>query len=760
VDFSDLFGDAKIICVTLDTGARVTYCNDYLLHLTGRERSDVIGQDWFELFIPPKLHDLRQLFASILSEEPLARHHENEILTRSGDYRLIRWKNSLLRSTGGEVIGTASIGEDITEQQQTEQALVQMRRRSELILESVGEGIHGIDKDGRIIFENSVAAKLLGYTVEELRGKLAHDTMHHSRRDGTPFPVEHCAIHAAKRDGVVRAVEDEVFWRKDGSSFPVEYTTAPIRNERNEITGAVVAFRDVTERKESENKIGRLNRVYAVLSGINTLIVRVRNRDELFKEACRVAVEQGGFRMSLICIADRGAMKIVPVASAGKDAELLTAIETLLLSSEGAPNTMVVRAMMERRAIVSNDSQSDPQVLLGERYTKSGVRSVAVLPLIASNEPVGVLALYASEIEFFREEEIKLLTDLTNNISFALDHIEKEEKLNYLAYYDVLTGLANRSLFLERVAQYARGAANTEHKLALILFDLERFKNINDSLGVPAGDALLRQVAEWLTRVVGDANLLARLGSDHFAVVLPELTQGQDVRQLVETAMDDFLDHPFCLNDAVFRIDAKAGIALYPDHGPNAQTLFKNAEAALKNAKATGERYLFYTQKMSASVAGKLTLENKLRRALDNEEFVLHYQPKVNLLSGKLAGAEALLRWNDPETGLVAPGRFIPVLEETGLIHDVGRWAMRKAIEDYLRWRDAGPATVRIAVNVSPLQLRNRSFLAEIERATNVDAQAAAGLVERQGGQFRFGAQRTQVFSRTKVRTGPSLFGP
>jgi diguanylate cyclase (GGDEF)-like protein/PAS domain S-box-containing protein len=857
LDFSDLFGDAKTICVTLDTGARVTYCNDYLLHLTGWERSDVIGQDWFELFLPPKVDDLRKLFASILIEEPLARHHENEILTRSGECRLIRWKNSLLRSTAGDVIGTASIGEDITEQKrnqesllqheertrlivesaldavvvmdatgciidwnsqaaitfgwaredvignslaetivperyreahqqglrvfletgvgpivntrielsamhrdghefpieltvspirhgggwifssfirdlterkQAEQALVQLRRRSELILESVGEGIHGIDTDGRIIFENSAAAKLLGYTVEELCGKLAHDTMHHSRKDGTPLPVEHCAIHAAKHDGVVRTVEDEVFWRKDGSSFPVEYTTGPIRNERNEITGAVVAFRDITDRKESENKIRRLNRVYAVLSGINTLIMRVRNREELFKEACRIAVEQGGFRMSLICIADRSAMKIVPVASAGKDEELLTAVKGMLSSSEGAPNTMVARAMMEKRAIVSNDSQSDPQVLLGGKYAKSGVRSVAVLPLIVSKEPVGVLALYASEIEFFREEEIKLLTDLTSNISFALDHIEKEEKLNYLAYYDVLTGLANRSLFLERVAQYARGAANSKHNLALILFDLERFKNINDSLGVPAGDALLRQVAEWLTRVVGDANLLARLGSDHFAVVLPELTQGQDVRQLVEAAMDNLLDHPFRLDDAVFRIAAKAGIALFPDHGPNAQTLFKNAEAALKSAKATGERYLFYTQKMSASVAGKLTLENKLRRALDNEEFVLYYQPKVNLRSGKLAGAEALLRWNDPETGLVAPGRFIPVLEETGLIYDVGRWAMRKAIEDYLRWRDAGPATVRIAVNVSPLQLRNRSYLAEIEQAIGVDAQAAAGL--------------------------------
>jgi diguanylate cyclase (GGDEF)-like protein len=490
----------------------------------------------------------------------------------------------------------------------------------------------------------------------------------------------------------------------------------------------VVAFRDITDRKESENKIGRLNRVYAVLSGINTLIVRVRNRNELFKEACRIAVEQGGFRMSLICIADRGTMKIAPVASAGKDAELLTAIESLLLSSEGAPNTMVARAMMEKKAIVSNDSQSDPQVLLGERYAKSGVRSVAVLPLIASNESVGVLALYANEIEFFHEEEITLLTDLTGNLSFALDHIEKEEKLNYLAYYDVLTGLANRSLFLERVAQYARGAANGDHCLALILFDLERFKSINDSLGVPAGDALLRQFAEWLTRMVGDASLLARLGSDHFAVVLPQLKQGQDVRQFVEKAMDGFLDHPFRLNDAVFRISAKAGIALFPDHGAKAETLFKNAEAALKNAKSTGEPYLVYTQKMSAGVAGKLTLENKLRRAIDNEEFVLYYQPKVNLLSGKLTGAEALLRWNDPETGLVAPSRFIPVLEETGLIHEVGRWAMRKAIEDYLRWRDSGTATVRIAVNVSPLQLRNRSFLAEIEQAINVDAQSAAGL--------------------------------
>jgi EAL domain-containing protein (putative c-di-GMP-specific phosphodiesterase class I) len=156
--------------------------------------------------------------------------------------------------------------------------------------------------------------------------------------------------------------------------------------------------------------------------------------------------------------------------------------------------------------------------------------------------------------------------------------------------------------------------------------------------------------------------------------------------------------------------------------------LYKNAEAALKKAKASGERYLFYKHTMTETVAGNLTLENQLRRALDNEEFVLHYQPKINLASGQLTGAEALIRWNDPRTGLIPPARFIPILEETGLIHEVGRWALRQAIADYLRWRASGLAVVRIAVNVSPLQLRNRGFITEIKQAIGVDLHAAAGL--------------------------------
>ncbi|HRA62379.1 MAG TPA: EAL domain-containing protein, partial [Burkholderiaceae bacterium] len=152
------------------------------------------------------------------------------------------------------------------------------------------------------------------------------------------------------------------------------------------------------------------------------------------------------------------------------------------------------------------------------------------------------------------------------------------------------------------------------------------------------------------------------------------------------------------------------------------------AEAALKKAKASGEKYLLYKPKMTDRVAGKLSLENQLRRALDNNEFVLHYQPKVDLASGAVVSAEALIRWNDPLTGLVPPGRFIPILEETGLIYEVGRWAIRQSIADYLRWRAAGLAVVRLAVNVSPLQLRNRDFIPEIRRSLDIDPHAAQGL--------------------------------
>ncbi len=488
--------------------------------------------------------------------------------------------------------------------------------------------------------------------------------------------------------------------------------------------------RDRTKRQGAEDRLKGLNRLYAMVTGISASMVRVRDRADLFKRACRTAVEHGEFEMAWIAIVDPSENRIVPVAWAGTDEAAMSVIEGHFSSSDGTleGKTLAAGAIRGRAAVVSNDVRHDESLIFGKMHAESGVRSLAVLPLIVSDKAIGVFTLYTSKPEFFDAAGLALLTELAGNVAFAIDHLERQERLDRLYYYDTLTGLANRRSLLDRVAQYMQSAADDGHKMAVFVIDLERFKKLNDSLGRPAGDALLKQVAEWLAQNAENANLVARLDADHFAVVLPKVMYESNVARALEKTIAAFMKHEFSLNDAVYRMAAKIGVAVFPDDGTDADALFNNAEAALKKAKASRDRYLFYAQKMTETVAMSLGIENRLRRALEREEFVLHYQPKVNIASGKLTGAEALIRWNDPVSGLTLPGRFIPILEETGLIHDVGRWALRKAIEDYQRWRNGGLPAVRIAVNVSPLQLRNQNFVADVQQAVSVAADAAAGL--------------------------------
>ena len=596
---SDMLSNAELVSIMLDRKARIEYCNDYFLNLTGWRREEVLRKSYFELFVPPGLLEKSQgAYSQALSNKVMARHQEAPLLTRAGELRLIRWNNSVLRSNEGNVIGVASIGEDVTEQ-----------HRSNL-------------------------------------------------------------------------------------------------------------------------RIERLSRVYAVLSKINALLVRVQDRDELFREACRVAVEAGAFTVAWIGVIDSKTLEGKVVASCGGQDDFVGEIKLTAHEGRSESDRPACRALRELRPVICNDIATDPAVgaSLRQALLARGLKSGASFPVTVSGRPKAVLSLYAAECDAFGEEEAQLLLELAGNISFALDHVEKRERLDYLAYYDELTGLANRSLFLERVGQHIRGAGSDGSKLALGLIDVERFKNINHSLGRPSGDALLCQVAAWLTQRLGDASLLARIGEDHFAVVFPNIKSEGDLGSLLEQTMEAFRCHPFRLDDAVFHIGAKVGVALFPVDGIDCDTLYKNAEAALRKAKLAGDSYLFYAQRMTDTVVVRLSLEILLREAVNKEQFVLHYQPKVNLATGELTGAEALIRWNDPRTGLAAPGKFIPILEETGLIHEVGRWALNKAIEDYLRWRAAGLPAVRIAVNVSALQLRNRAFIDEVRHTIAVDPHGPCGL--------------------------------
>jgi diguanylate cyclase (GGDEF)-like protein/PAS domain S-box-containing protein len=699
---------------------RLIHVNDAACRLENRTRAELLAvEPWVAL--STSRAELERTYDEIIASGVAARPLE---MLRPRDDGSPAWgevRRHAQRSANGWTM--VSLVRDVTERKQAALELRESERRFSDLLQNVELLALTLDREARITFCNAHMLRVTGWREEEVIGRNLFDLFIPPEMDDLP------AVFAALLDNQPAAWhhENEIFTRS-GERRLIHWNNSVLRSAAGEVIGVAGVGQDITERKAAADRIAYLNRVYTMLSSINTLIVRVHDRDELYRGACRIACEAGAFRMSLICLVDRNTMKIAPVASAGKEEALMNTIRDRLSSFEGTADTLIARAIRTKKAVVSNDSRSDQSLVFGLQYAEAGVRSLAVLPLMVANDAVGVLALYACENEFFHEEELKLLTELAGDIAFAIDHLDKRERLDYLAYYDVLTGLANRRLFLERVTLYLRGAVSSGCQLALFLIDLERFKSINDSLGQSAGDALLGQVAEWLTHRTGDINLLARVGADHFAVVLPEVNPEGDVARLLDKVMTEFRDHPFRLDDAVFRIAFKGGVALFPNDGADAETLFRNAEAALKKAKAGGERYLFYTQAMTATVASQLSLENQLRQALEKREFVLHYQPKVNLVSGKVAGAEALIRWNDPRTGLVPPGRFIPVLEQTGLIHEVGRWALRQAVEDYRRWRADGLAVVRIAVNVSPLQLRSRDFIAEIAQAIGSDAQAAAGL--------------------------------
>ena len=493
-------------------------------------------------------------------------------------------------------------------------------------------------------------------------------------------------------------------------------TKAPIKDHKGNVTGLVGITRDITERQQAEEKIRRLSRVYAVLSGINSTIVRVRDRDELFREACRIVVEDGKFNLAWIGVVDEAAARIRPVAWQGADPAYIEAMPLGL--SEQVPHEYGLggRAINEHKAMIANDMVNDPRILIRKEARQRGFGSLALLPLFVGEKAIAVLALYAAETGFFDDDEIKLLAELAGDISFALDHLEKEARLDYLAYYDALTGLANRTLFVERVNQYIQSAHHGQGKLALALADIERLKTINDSLGRQAGDALLKQFAERLVRAAEQMQV-ARIGANEFAVILPEVKGKTEAARVIEEIASRCFAEPFRVNDTEIWISAKSGFALFPDHGGDAETLFRNAEAALRKAKETGERYLFYTHDLTDLVAETLTLENQLRQALEKEEFVLHYQPKVELETRRIVGTEALIRWQSPALGLVPPARFIPLMEATGMIQEAGAWALRKAAQDHARWLELGLPASRVAVNVSPMQLRRRDFLATVQEA-------------------------------------------
>jgi len=465
------------------------------------------------------------------------------------------------------------------------------------------------------------------------------------------------------------------------------------------------------QRREQEVRLQRLTRTYRMLSSTSSAILRLRTRGDLLDEVCRIAVDQGGYERVAISLIDSDTRVLRPRACAGADTELLRAADSATLDSEGEPG-MIERAIRTGSPSVRNDLVGEPQSAeQDEVLIAHGYRALAALPLLIDGTPIGVVTLYSAQREIFDEAELGVLLELTANLGFALQYLAKDEAVHFLSYFDSLTGLAKRPLFCQRLAQRLGDDAANGYGRTVVVFDVRKLGEINDSLGRYVGDRLIEKVAARLKQAYADPECVAYFGGGTFAVMLADVGNTTDTGRLMQNAAAQTFVEPFYVEGHELRVSIRSGLAFYPHDADSADALVQDAEVALKAAREDNEKYMLYGLVTQRPTSRSLALEARLTGALDRNEFLIHYQPKVDIESGRIEGLEALLRWQDREDGLVPPSVFVPLLERSGAIVDVGEWVLLQAARDIRGWVAAGLTNVRVAVNVSPLQLRRRDFV-------------------------------------------------
>jgi len=468
----------------------------------------------------------------------------------------------------------------------------------------------------------------------------------------------------------------------------------------------------------AERQVARLTGVLQMLSGINTALLRIQNRDELLNETCRLAHRVGGYSIAMVALINPTTRMARPIGWAGYDFLAQPDREFPVADSEAADTSLMGRVIRTGQAALCEDIDRPPFVIDGrDALIAASVRSLACLPLRIDGTPVGSFLCGTSTTGVIGQEELLLLEEVASNLSFALQYLDKQDAVRFLSYFEPLTGLAKRALFCERLSRLLKRGTESLPRLMVAVFDIEHLSVINDSFGRHTGDRLLQCVADRLKGHFPDTEQLAHLGGGTFVSMCAWPEHVEDENRILHHEFTKVFDRPFSVDGHEIVAKIKSGLACYPEDGKEPDELVQNAEAALKEAKTSGEKYLHHRIEMNSELARRVGMEHRLRTALDDEQFVLHYQPKITLRTGKIASAEALLRWQDPENGLIAPGIFLPMLESAGLMTAIGAWVLRQAAFDCRRWRRMGLPPIRIAVNISPPELRRRNTASEILEA-------------------------------------------
>jgi len=620
---------------------------------------------------------------------------------------------------------------DISSRRRAEGESAELNRRFADLLTNMQMASVMLDTHGQITFCSDHLLRLTGWSREETLGNdwFEQFVPAADRAVRSEFKLLLASSSEGARDDISDGAsgagkyENHILTR-DGDVRLMRWSNTLQRSPSGQVIGTASIGEDVTEQRQAEIQLRHLNRVQRVLSGINTLIVRVSDRDALYQGACRIAVESGGFLMAMLVVVDPSSGGMRVAATAGKDEGFVAEIHHVLTTPALAEHSLTARAVREQQVVVANDCRTDNRLTLAAAFCERGVKSLAVFPLLVAEQTVGAFVLYSAELDFFGSDELGLLTELTDDIAFAMDHIEKSERLAYLAFYDQLTGLPNAQLFQDQLDRYIAAAAQDGGQVCVFVLDLDGFTDINRRLGRQVGDALLRAVATRLQHELPQPFALARTAADTFAVASPSVDGVALGCDRVRDCTLGALREVFRVAGQQIRISGKVGIAVFPEDGNDGKAVLLNAESALKRAKSSKQNYLYSSNALNALATARLTLEGELREALVDNQFRVHYQPRVDMARGDIVGAEALIRWQHPVRGLLAPAEFIELAEESALIVPIGAWMLQAVCAQQMAWTAAGLQTVPVAVNVSAVQFEQGDLLQVIRAALQASALA------------------------------------
>jgi diguanylate cyclase (GGDEF)-like protein/PAS domain S-box-containing protein len=635
---------------------RFTYVNRRAEELVGYSAAELLGMSIPDLIPAEDLAKAIDAYKQTLQTD----HHRIELNLLHHSGHPVPVEINGVRLPDGNVYGAVR---DLSERMLATRRLMEQGALLRRIIDSIPDLIFFKNHQSVYLGCNHAFESYFGHSESEITGKTDFD-----------FVDEKTAAYFREQDSAMLMsghprINEEWITYPDGRRALLETLKTPYYDDRQQLLGLIGISRDITERHQAEELASATEKRYRAL--FNHML-------EGFAY-CRILYENGK------------PVDFVHLEVNPKFSELTGLTEVI-----GKPVSQLIPGIHEE----------NPELL--ERYAQVAGGGVPERfeTLVRGLNRWLMVSVYSFEPEHF--------VVVFDNIS---ERKENEVQLEHQANHDPLTGLANRNLLIDRLAQYLAFAQRSGRQVAAMLLDLDRFKLINDGLGHGCGDNLLCSVAERLRACVRPGDTVARLGGDEFMVVMSEITAEDSAISMAHRLLQA-LAAPVMLEAREVVTSASLGVAIYPRDGDNAMTLIKNADVAMYRAKELGrDRFQFYSPEMNARTVERLEMEVKLRRALEFGELVLHYQPQVDLRTGRVVGAEALLRWQHPVQGLMPPNSFIPLAEETGLIVPIGEWVIDNACRQLKAWTDQGLADLRLAINVSARQFQHRRMATLIKEA-------------------------------------------